>query len=923
MNTSQSITLSPAQQQVVDSRGTHLQVIACAGSGKTESVSRRVASLIHDGVESREIVAFTFTERAAAELKDRISKRVTEMVGPDATGRLAQMYVGTIHGYCLKLLQDHVPKYGNYDVLDEHRHAATLFRFRREIGLSNLARRVWESVRVFAQTADVISNECISPAVVDSTPFGPMYRNYLDILDRLHVLTYGRIVQAAVETLEDSEMRQRIVGGIRHLVVDEYQDINPAQFRLIQSLASEGAHVCAVGDDDQAIYQWRGSSVSYIQHFARHFPGAIRVDLHHNRRSLSSIVQAAADFADTIDTRLDKRMEPTREHDLPAVVHFRTGNAEDEAAAVIETIQQLHAQGVPYRDMAMLFRSVRTSTGPFIEALADSRIPFVCGGRSGLFQQPEVRAVAKAHLWLGDMNWWNAETREEEALDAEIIAEEMKHAFRCELEVEEIAETLEHWKALATESTKPADLIQDYYRILEILGVHAWGLGEPDTVPRLGSLARFSTVLADFENTTRRGRYEIDDEGETVFRGGSDRGSAYYQRLAGYIAYYARDGYEEFEGEDDAGVDAVQILTIHGSKGLEWPVVFLPSLQDNRFPTRNMGRPPVWALPEETINQETRDRYAGGEDEERRLFYVAMTRARDLLYLSHFDRTARQASRRSRFFTDVCPLETPWWDGPEVPIRVTPSRGPESGPVAISLTELIRFDDCGHRYRLQRGLGFETQLVTELGFGKAIHHVLRRVAEEARDTGRIPDLARVEEIFDHELYFPFANRASEPQLKRKAKALVNRYVNNHRDDLTRIWATERPFELHLPQGFLSGRADVILDQEGGRQGSLAIVDYKSGTDGTSDDQFRMQLQIYAAAGRAEGLSVDAAYLHDLGQASGARTAVPTDKASCDAALDRMSSLFDRLIDRDFAPATEPVKCRRCEFQQICGHRKGC
>ena len=336
-----------------------------------------------------------------------------------------------------------------------------------------------------------------------------------------------------------------------------------------------------------------------------------------------------------------------------------------------------------------------------------------------------------------------------------------------------------------------------------------------------------------------------------------------------------------------------------------------------------MGRPPVWALPEETINQETRDRYAGGEDEERRLFYVAMTRARDLLYLSHFDRTARQASRRSRFFTDVCPLETPWWDGPEIPVRVTPSRGPETSPVAISLTELIRFDDCGHRYRLQRGLGFETQLVTELGFGKAIHHVLRRVAEEARDTGRIPDLARVEEIFDHELYFPFAKRGSEPQLRRKAKALVNRYVNNHRDDLTRIWATERPFELHLPQGFLSGRADVILDQESGRAGSLAIVDYKSGTDGTSDDQFTMQLQIYAAAGRAEGLSVDAAYLHDLGQASGARTSVETDEASCKAALDRMSDLFDRLIDRDFQPIPEPVKCRQCEFQQICGHRKGC
>ena len=300
MQESVKITLSPAQLDVVNTRGCHVQVIACAGSGKTESVSRRVAALISEGVKSDEIVAFTFTDRAAAELKERIVRRVGELVGEDAAGRLAQMYVGTIHGYCLRVLQTYLPEYGNCDVIDEHRHAALLFRFRNEIGLKPLKAKVWEAVLEFARTADVISNECIPADTVDRTDFGPMYRKYLAILDRLHLLTYARIVQCAVDALEDPATRERIVGPLKHLIVDEYQDINPSQDRLIRHLASHGADVCVVGDDDQAIYQWRGSNVEYIQRFPERFGGARKIILNENRRSLAPIVHRADGFAQSI-----------------------------------------------------------------------------------------------------------------------------------------------------------------------------------------------------------------------------------------------------------------------------------------------------------------------------------------------------------------------------------------------------------------------------------------------------------------------------------------------------------------------------------------------------------------------------------------------------------------------------------------------
>ena len=911
------ITLSPAQLEVVNARGCHVQVIACAGSGKTESVSRRVAALIAEGVKSDEIVAFTFTDRAATELKERIVRRVGELVGSDAAGRLAQMYVGTIHGYCLRLLQTHLPQYGNCDVIDEHRHAALLFRFRNEISLKSLAPKVWEAVLEFARTADVISNECITAEAVDGTSFGTMYRAYLGILERLHLLTYARIVQCAVDALEDPTTRERIVAPLKHLIVDEYQDINPSQDRLIRHLASLGAEVCVVGDDDQAIYQWRGSNVEYIQRFPERFGGARKVILNENRRSLAPIVHRADGFAQSILVRIAKEMQPTRAHDGPAIIPFRAEYAKDEAAAVADSIAALHAKGVPYREIAVLFRSVRTSTKPFIDAFEERRIPVSCGGRSGLFMHPHVQALVKAHLWIGGMDWYDRELAATVTLTPAAVATELKATFRSEQPVEEIEGLLEDWDSLMRKSKVSANLIDDLYRLLEFLGVNEWNPDDAETLPRMGALARFSTILADFEHSTRRGRYETNEQGQREFKGGMDRGPEYYQRLGGYLSYYAQDAYEEFEGEDGTGIDAVQIMTVHGAKGLEWPVVFLPSLQDRRFPASRAGRSEEWVLPDEVLTQEIKDRYAGGEEEERRLFYVAMTRARDVLYVSHFERTEKMSSKRSRFIDTIHPLQLPAWGGPEIPAEIALRNAASTKPIAISLTELIRYDDCGYRFRLQRSIGFESQLVTELGFGRAIHHVLRRVAEEARELNRIPDLERVEEILERELYFPFANRSSEPLMKQKARNLVTRYLNNHREDFERVWATERPFELHLPMGFLAGRADVILDREGGRPDSLAVVDYKSGTDAASDENFRFQLQVYAAAARAEGLDVKAAYLHDLSAQQAPRTSIGISPAECGKAIARVEGLFGGLAERNFAAKPEARKCSKCEFQRIC------
>src|SRR5262245_31428842 len=163
---------SPEQQGVIAHRGSHLQVIACAGAGKTEAISRRVSALIKEDVDPAQIVAFTFTERAANSLKNRITKRVAEAKGQAFLDRLSPMFVGTIHAYCLRLLQDHVPEFGNFDVLDENRLAGLLSREHKRLELSKLGMQHWRPIFDFLRNADVMENELLDPLPLKGTPFG-------------------------------------------------------------------------------------------------------------------------------------------------------------------------------------------------------------------------------------------------------------------------------------------------------------------------------------------------------------------------------------------------------------------------------------------------------------------------------------------------------------------------------------------------------------------------------------------------------------------------------------------------------------------------------------------------------------------------------------------------------------------------------
>lgn len=906
-------TLSGASAAAVAHRGSHLQIIASAGAGKTEVVSQRIVSLIQEGVDGREIVAFTFTEKAASELKDRVVERTRQIIDPGATDRLGGLFVGTIHAYCFQLLQRVAPKYETYDVLDEGQLTAFLAREGNRLGIKHLSRKggLYDGIRIFGVNADVVENELLDASQLEGA-FKVVYEDFLKALDRYRLLTYGQQIVKTIEQLQRPEVRLEVQSALKHLIVDEYQDVNPAQERLIQLLTGPSTQLCVVGDDDQAVYQWRGSDVQNILTFSQRYPAVKQFTISENRRSRPLIVETANWFATTIPNRLAKTMIPTRAsaNETPEVSLWTCDTEDEEAQYIARHIQKLSESGVRLSDIAVLPRTSRSFT-KLINTFRKYDIPIQPSGRVGLFAQPEAEALGKTWVWLVDREWAPPFARRQAVSDEDVI-----HGLRASFDLTSAQTTgvqrfLFGLKARIPTSKFSADLVGEYYDLLEVMGVKDWDIDNRQTANRLGTLARFGHLLADYEMVRRRARPDIDHPGEQV--GGEGGGSRFYEGLAEFIANFASGSYKDFAGEEDPVVDAVALNTIHGAKGLEWPIVFVPCMTDLRFPPQQKDST-TWLIADHLFD---RDRYEGADADERRLFYTAITRARDWVGISRHSRINKGVAP-SPFFVD---LERRGLLQNKDSVRPSPVevRSSVDDTLTLSYSQIAAFQDCGLAFRLRERLGFPVRFAAELGYGKAVHHVLRTVAERVRSGGSVPTDFEVDQILSSSFFLPTANKPGHKQMKAAARQLVTQYIKKRRGELQRVWETERPFELRLDDVTIKGRADVILDYENGVASHLAIVDYKTSTKSVLPDH-DLQLQIYVIAGRREGLSVDGAYVHDLRFPEAEPHRVKVSSSELKRAEETIVKAAEDIRRRKFQP-NPGTRCRHCEVRTICKSAK--
>lgn len=914
-----------AQYEAIETIDSHLQIIACAGSGKTQVISARIVHILEHGAPPGSIIAFTFTEKAAGELKDRIDRLARETLG--SSQGLGDMFVGTIHGFCLNLLQSPpLYRYLKYTVLDDIQQRLFIDRHSVQSGLTSVplmngsgTLQRWKDSDLYRTIISIYREGDIDHDLVPADVRAAV-EQYTALLHEQKYLDYTMIMSEAVAELETNQrLRGQIAEQVRYVVVDEYQDVNPLQERLVRLLHELGANVCVVGDDDQTIYQWRGSEVENIITFANRYPDVVQVRLNENFRSSEGVVDSARGVVELNDERLPKRMESVNAQPFAYgdVLACMFDNPQQEAEWIVSRIQALHGaeysdrpddgpRGLAYSDFAILLRSVKRDAAPIVEALSAADIPFVVTGMSGLFHTPEIEAMRAAFYHMADFGHGD----DPPVSEADLVR--LLRQAGLGLSSRDIAAGLnllvQRKAMLASNRTDVLLFLQRLYLdFLEALQLREEKI--PSGSGRTGEIAfynlgQFSRVITDYEQINLR----------------SDPQSL-YAGFAAFLCYQAPDYYPE--GWEEGGlvyVDAVQILTVHKAKGMQWPAVFVPCLRKNRFPAAGVGgRQWSHVLPEAAVANA--DRYRGSEEDERRLFYVAVTRAERYLCCSFSPVPGnRRFQKVSPFFQELTASSYVLSQLPPAaspPRRFTPRpRRPET-TLALTFSELKYYFDCPYSFKLRFQYGFDAPIDRAIGYGRSLHNALAEIHHESL-RGRVPTPDQVPALVDEHLYLPYASDTVRENARAAAEESLRRYLRRHSDNLRQLEHVEKTIELKLADGIVvSGRIDLIRRTD---TGQTSIVDFKSNQRAQTEDITRAQLQVYAVGyEQLTGRSADLIEVHNLDGGGVHREQV--DRQLITQTVGQIVDAGHKLRDNELPRL--PVWCNTCDgcdFAGVCRSR---
>lgn len=910
------MNLTEPQRRAVEHAGRNLQLIACAGSGKTEVVAQRVVHLLKpsrpDPLEPKNIIAFTFTDKAAAELKERIVTRTRQVLG-DVHG-MAEMFVGTIHAFCLELLKSESPKHLKFEVLNEVQQGLFVDRNSRKSGLTTSTDLKGAPLMRYRDTGHFVTaisilreSERDDAALAGCSVLGGL-ESYQDLLDDNSYLDYSSILEEAVGLLtNDDGVRARLAARVKYVIVDEYQDVNPIQEAIAWSLHELGARICVVGDDDQTVYQWRGSDVANILTFNQRYPEVEQVSLEENFRSSEGVVETARAFIEQNTVRLAKAMKPTgaQAYESGDIVALSFDDPEGEARHITETIQSLRGvafkvdeveRGLSWSDMAILLRSVKANAEPITQALQAAGIPFVVTGMTNLFGTAEAEAARQLFYFIADRG----------GVDAAALRGAWE-AARLGLDPAALDLAITAAAASKAALTDPEQKRWGQYSIqrlflafLEQAGVREERVPDERGEVVFYNLGKFSQVISDYET--------IHYQSKPVEKYGS---------FADFLQHRAEDAYPEgWQDNQYANPDAVRIMTTHQAKGMQWPVVFVPALLRNRFPAARIGGRNVWhLLPRAGIRGQTR--FEGTIEDERRLFYVAMTRSQKYLHLT-WAPVAGKNNRyvaASAFWNDILASKHVKRRAPDYSARKrlppTPRAGVEN--VVFSFSDLKYFFECPYQFKLRVLYGFNAPIHEALGYGKSLHDALAEVhARSIR--GDVADASEVPRLVETHLHAPYAYPALRQQLEASAERVLRDYLSDNAQLFDKIEFSEKQVGVSLGDGVsIVGRIDLVRRID---TGETTIVDLKSSGLAQPENVTETQLHIYALGYQdLTGRRPDYVEIYELDERKRNPRSVDDDFMS--EVKTKVRDAAAALRTGMLPAAPTPTKCRTCDYRGMC------
>lgn len=916
-----------AQQNAIDHGKGNLQLIACAGSGKTEVVARRVARLLDPAtqpvLEPRNIVALTFTERAATELRNRIEARTRSSLG-EIPG-MAELFVGTIHGFCLRLLHEHRPESRTFSILNDIQQRLLVNREPIRSGLTDSYtlhdQRSLERFRDtdrYLEALEILREDTIDWSKLEHCSVAHNRHEYENMLEEEGFLDYSSILVRAEHDLTlNRDVRAEIEERIKYLIVDEYQDVNPIQERIVKKLHELGAEVCVVGDDDQTIYEWRGSAIKNIRTFADRYNDVTRLHLDDNFRSSPGIVGLSTAFiAQNVD-RIPKQMRSTdaQTYEPGDITSLEFASPIDEAEWIARTCRALYGtkfkdggehRGLAWSDMAILLRSVRNSGDPIIDALRKHDVPFVIKGAARLFETAEATALRSTYHYLLNDDISSHRIDQPVPDDTELIA-----AWRnADIGIgdQDLKQIVAHAQDLRKAFDSPSGRRHSMQSaLLEILAKLRL---DEQTIPRgrsevvMFNIGQFARLIADYETV------HATSSSRSLLRG-----------FVGFLYYDADGAYPEgADHRQESLPNAVQIMTVHQAKGMQWPAVFVPALIRNRFPARRQGGASVWHLiPEDAIDDA--DRYRGRpkdkqREDERRLFYVAMTRSQKFLHMTWAPEDDRgYYYQPSAFWREV--RESTWVQTTEPDYTERPTAKPQpktdAEDVDLSFSDLRHFLNCPYEFKLRVRYGFREPNDVATGYGAGIHNALADIHKQAGAGLRVTGID-IRDLVDRHMRLPFASDRQRQNLKARAGQTIADYVADRANQFEHIQFVEKDVEAHLGNDVtVRGRMDLVEQRS---TGETTIIDLKSNQRSQSEEISEQQLHTYVLGyDELIGKWPDFVEIYDLeGRASNAR---PVDAEFVEELRKSVQQAADAIRTDSFDAEPTETKCRECGVRDLC------
>lgn len=935
--------LNSRQKEAIKHKNGPLLIIAGAGTGKTSVITRRIAYIIEQKwAKPEEILALTFTEKAAAEMEERVDKLIPY--------GYAQTQISTFHAFGDSMLREFALEAGlplNFKLLSSTEQLIFIHQNLYEFDLKHYrpVASPASHIKLLLNHFSRLKDELISPEqyykyVIEQKgksgedsqeeyekllEISRAYSKYVELMIKNGYLDYGDQIYYSYQLLNSNNKILKLVRNrFKYILVDEYQDTNYAQNELVKLIAGENGNITVVGDDDQSIYRFRGASISNILMFKKHFLNVKQIVLNINYRSTKEILGHSYKLIQhnnpdrlEINNHINKELITEKHGPNPEFIFCDNLSAEADSVTqkIIELTKQ---QKLKFSDFAILLRA-NNHAEPFIQSLNVSGIPHLFSGASTLLKQAEIRIyisffrlllnpddnISFFHLATGEIYNYSGDKISRIYAQSKIHNRSPEELITNDGEFSEIITDLKKYREQLLQKTS-GELLYDY---LTEKGLLKKWLKQSDAYSELKIFhtASFFDRISNFEQSSK-------DLSLPAFMNA--------------LELIIEAGDDEISSEIDRDINAVNIITAHASKGLEYEVVFVVNMVSDRFPSRKKSE--GIKIPDELI----KERLPQGDyhiQEERRLFYVAVTRAKKYLFITAGQNYGGKRLKKVSLFA----LE--FFDKPNLiktPIRLTSlekicrfqknTTSEKEIPAKLNRVKFIKLsrqqiDDyftCPKKYYLAHIIKIPLLENQYLMYGTAIHNALNLFFNQKmhHEVTPLEDLLKnYEQNFKN---IGFISREHETDRYESGIKALSRFYQIEKKDERIPSGVETQFEFGIDGIKINGRYDLIY----GDDDTVEICDFKTSqvkSQADADKRIKKstQMQIYALSWYEKHHKIPLTTLYFI--ESGLKGSITFSHKDLDKTKNMITAVVDGIANQDFKATPTPSDCQYCPYNQIC------